>query len=397
MSIADAAADAGGWIGPAPSRSQTLAALAVGCVGVMVAGLQPVLLGGLQAAGRITAVELGHAATLELLALGLGAGLSGTLFERRPLRPVAAAAAAVYVLANLLTLVARGEALTLVRGLAGLPGGVMIWVVTELIVRSPTPTRWAGLYLAAQTLGQLAVASALAVLGPTSTMVAPGAMAALGVGALAAAFALPRGFPPLTREPTASGLPPARGWAVLLAMVLVNACIVGAWVYLEPLGAQARTPHAVVALATPVSLAMQILGAGCATVLAGRTPWLPALTGAVLVLIGATLALALLPGPGAFLALQGVFGFAWLFVLPYFVPLAIEADPTRRTALLGNAANLVGSALGPLAASMLVGDRDARAALHLCAGFAAVGLALIIGLHVTGGERRPRLRPTHTR
>ena len=49
-----------------------------------------------------------------------------------------------------------------------------------------------------------------------------------------------------------------------------------------------------------------------------------------------------------FLALQAVFGFAWLFLLPYFMPFAIEADATRRTALLGNAANLVGGGARPI-------------------------------------------------
>ncbi|CAN5291531.1 MFS transporter [soil metagenome] len=384
VELSASAPEPGGWIGAAPSRTQVLAALVVGCVGVLVAGLQPVLLGSLQAAGRITAAELGHAATLELLALGLGAGLSGTLLEGRRLKPVVIAAGLIYALANVMTLGVRGEMLTLVRGLAGLPGGVMIWVATEMIVRSPTPTRWAGIYLAVQTLAQLAVASALALFGPTSTTIAPLSMAALGGVALLAAFALPRAFEPLEREPTASGLPPPRGWAVLTAVVLVNACIVGAWVYLEPLGAQAKIPHAVVALATPLSLAMQILGAGCAVVLAGRIPWFGALAVAAVVLIAATLGLSLLPGAMPFLLLQAVFGFVWLFILPYFVPLAIEADPTRRTALLGNAANLIGSAAGPLAASMLVGDSDARAALHLCAGFAFAGLVLIIGLHLTG-------------
>ena len=167
--------------GGALSRPEVLAGFTVGCVGVMVAGLQPVLLGSLHAAGRITAAGLGHAATVELLALGLGAGLAATLLERAPLRPIVMAAGLLYAVANLLTLSAGGEALTIVRGLAGLPGGVMIWVVTEMIVRAPNPTRWAGIYLAVQTLAQFGVASALAAFAPTSTAVAPACMAVLGV------------------------------------------------------------------------------------------------------------------------------------------------------------------------------------------------------------------------
>ena len=64
----------GAWIGAPPTPGQVASALVVGVVGIMVAGLQPVLLGSLQAAGCITAAGLGHAATAELLALGAGAG-----------------------------------------------------------------------------------------------------------------------------------------------------------------------------------------------------------------------------------------------------------------------------------------------------------------------------------
>ena len=44
------------------------------------------LLGNLEAAGRLTDAELGHAAMAELLALGLGVGVGGPLLEGRPLR-----------------------------------------------------------------------------------------------------------------------------------------------------------------------------------------------------------------------------------------------------------------------------------------------------------------------
>jgi hypothetical protein len=96
----------------------------------------------------------------------------------------------------------------------------------------------------------------------------------------------------------------------------------------------------------------------------------------------ATFGLSMLPGALGFLALETAFGFAWLFLLPFLTPLAIEVDPTRRTALLGPAANLIGAALGPLAASLLVGESNARAALHLCTAFGLAGVVLIFGLHL---------------
>lgn len=378
------------WLGARPDRVQVASAFAIGIVGIVVAGLQPMLLGALQASGRITNTQIGHAATLELLMLGIGAGVAGGLLERLPLRLVALAAALVYVAANLATLGAHNEGVTLVRGLAGLPGGVMIWVVTCVIVRSPAPARWAGAYLALQTLAQLAVAALLARAAPNRPEGAPLAMAALGLLAGAVAAGLPHKLDPLPREETASGLPPAQGWVVLASAALLQACVIGTWVYLEPLGAQAHLSSAVVALATPLCLGAQVVGASCAAAAATRLPWFTTLVVAGLGVAAAVLALSTLPAAAGFLALQTVFGFLWLFFMPFLTPLAIEADPTRRTAVLGPAATLMGAALGPLGASLLVGDNNAQAALHLCVGFALAGVALIFGLHLL---RRRGLSP----
>ena len=62
--------------------------------------------------------------------------------------------------------------------------------------------------------------------------------------------------------------------------------------------------------------------------------------------------------PSAFLYLltSGVFGFLWMFSLPFFVPMVIAADPTRRAALLVGGAELTGGSLGPLLASFVVTD-----------------------------------------
>lgn len=51
------------WIGARPTAFQLGVILLVGVGGVMIAGLQPLLLGALLQEGRITAAQLGHAAT----------------------------------------------------------------------------------------------------------------------------------------------------------------------------------------------------------------------------------------------------------------------------------------------------------------------------------------------
>ena len=62
-----------GWIGPRPSNLEIFAVMFVGVAGIMIAGLQPLLLGTLSHEGKITANQLGQAATAELLTLGLAA------------------------------------------------------------------------------------------------------------------------------------------------------------------------------------------------------------------------------------------------------------------------------------------------------------------------------------
>src|SRR5258708_7868322 len=88
---ADAAADpaaAPQWIGSAPSAGQSAAVMFVGIVGIMIAGLQPQLLGALEREGRLQAAQLGHAATAELLTMGLAVGFAGAWLKPRRLRVI---------------------------------------------------------------------------------------------------------------------------------------------------------------------------------------------------------------------------------------------------------------------------------------------------------------------
>ena len=57
------------------SRRDATISLSVGVVALLIAGLQPVILGGLEREGRLTSSQIGLAATVELLALGLACGL----------------------------------------------------------------------------------------------------------------------------------------------------------------------------------------------------------------------------------------------------------------------------------------------------------------------------------
>ena len=385
-----------GWIGERPTPVQFGAILLVGVCGVLIAGLQPLLLGTLAQEGRITANQLGHAATAELLLMGTACAYAGARWKAERLRAIGVVASLLLAALNLLTLRTNGEMVTLVRALAGIPSGIMIWITIAMITRSPTPERWSGIYLTLQTLAQFVIAAAL------TTWVAPfyganGGFVALAVVCAvtaAVAFVLPDHFAPLIASANASGLPgssplpqgevgrsPGEGWLALAAIFLFLAFIVGVWVYAEPLSRQAGHAPSVAGVAVSASLAFQVLGGATATLLAGRLRWFPTILVCSLLNVGCLLSFAALPGESVFIATSAAFGFLWLFVLPFLVPMVIAADPTRRAAVLVGGAELLGASLGPLLVSFIVTDSDARGAIAFGAGALVLALLIAAVLH----------------
>src|SRR5262249_39663550 len=84
-----------GGIGERPTTLQLGVILLVGVCGVMIAGLQPLLLGTLAQEGRITAAQLGHAATAELLLMGLASAYAGARWKAERLRAIGVISALV--------------------------------------------------------------------------------------------------------------------------------------------------------------------------------------------------------------------------------------------------------------------------------------------------------------
>ncbi len=366
------------WIGGRPTAIQLGVILLVGVCGVMIAGLQPLLLGTLAQEGRITVAQLGHAATAELLLMGLASAYAGARWKTEHLRAIGSISALALAALNVATVWANGETVTLIRAFAGVPSGILIWITIAMIARSPTPERWAGIYLTIQTLAQFLLAAALTawVISRTGANGGFVALAVLCVVSALAALLLPNRFAPLVADSVSGNRPSARGFVALAATFLWMAFIVGVWVYAEPLSRQAGHAPTVVGVAVSLSLACQVLGGATATLLAGRVRWFPALVFCALVNVGCLLAFAALPGESLYLLTSAVFGFLWMFSLPFLVPMVIAADPTRRAAVLVGGAELAGGSLGPLFASFVVTDADVRGSL----GFGAIALAVTVAI-----------------
>ena len=385
-----AAIDTPGWIGPRPSGLHAVAVMYIGVFGFMIAGVQPLLLGALQQEGRLTAAQLGHAATAELLTMGVAAGLAGGLLKGDHLRWIGVIAGLSLALLDIVTTRASGEALTAIRALAGLPSGILMWITIGMITRAPRPERWSGAYLTVQTLAQFLLSLALTGIVVAHYGANGGFWVLAGLGGLAGLSALagPARYAPLAHADAPGGLPSVRGWVALAACFLFLAFIVAVWVYAEPLSHQAGHPPQIFGYAVSLSLICQVAGGAAATMLAGRLPWFWTLLTCAIVDLAILALLASLPGPVTFLVASGVFGFIWLFVLPFLVPMVIEADPTRRAAMLLAGAQLLGGSLGPLMASLVVTDTDARGAIAFGAAGLVAAMAIVTALHLRPATER---------
>jgi hypothetical protein len=379
----------GAWIGPRPTGLQIAAIVFVGTIGILIPGVQPIVLGALLAEQHITLAQLGYAASIELLCMGLAAALAAALLAPVRLRAIAGVASLVLAAGNWLTPHVMGETVTAVRALMGAAGGLLIWVTACMIARSANPERWAGIYLTVQTLAQF-IFAALMTSWIEPSHAAQGDFVLLAVAGLVSgivSLGLPAAFHALPKVPGEGAgsfvMPPPRGLAALAANCLLLMFIISIWVYYDPIARQAGLSTQISDTAVSVSLAFQVLGGTAATVFASRLKWFP-----VLVVSGAVdfLLVALLgthPSAFLFLADAAAFGFLWLFVLPFMVPMTIEADPSRRSAVLISGVGLLGASLGPTLVSLIISPGDTQGALWFGAGCLVLTLAIASVLRFT--------------
>lgn len=85
-----------------------------------------------------------------------------------------------------------------------------------------------------------------------------------------------------------------------------------------------------------------------------------------------------------------VMGFILLFVVPYQIRLAITADETRTAVLLVPAAQLLGLAIGPIGASLLIDGKDFRPVPEFAAASAVASVALLVLFILVSRRRRAR-------
>ena len=385
-----------GWIGARPSATAITAMLLIGTMGMMICGVQPVLLGALLAERRLSAAELGWATTAEFLTLGVAILVVGAALKPQGLRLKVALAAIVTIAADVLVAGQAGTAVVVNRGVTGLAEGVLVWCTVAMIARSSAPARWSGIFLTAQGLTQLLFAAAVPVL-VTPTLGANGGfyvMAATGLLALLACPFIPNSLAdlPKTAPDSGGGMYTPAALASVVSVFLIAAFSIGLFAYLAPLAAQAKISGQGLGLIVSVVLATSVAGSTLAAVVANRVTYFSTFVVCLIVNAIVLAVLAKLPGLWTFTIAAGVYGFFWLFFLPFQLPFVIESDPTRRIAVIVPGAQLLGGSAGPLLCSFFVTDAEARGSLAVCAACFGVAFVISVALHVNHLRKARGLR-----
>ena len=389
MDSKNSAHSQGDWLVGNPTRGQLAAALWIGSVGLLILGLQPVLLGALFTQGHVTGDELALVATAELITIGLGSATVAMALSARNMRWKSAVLLLLLALANLWTYAAGANMLIAARAVAGFAEGGLVAVATELIARSRRAERIGGYFVSLQTLAQCVLALLLALVVIPAYGAGGGfvTLAVVCLLSLAVARNVADDYADLPKEEHFANVLTPGAITALLSIFCYFMFFGSVWAFLEPLGAQYGIDGRTVGLIVSASLAAQILGAMTATVFEARIDYRLAITGVGIVAVIACLVLAGGPALTTFWIAALAMGFILLFVVPYQIRLAITADETRTTALLVPAAQLFGLAFGPVAASLLIREGDFRGVPQFAAASVVASVALL-GLFVALSRRR---------
>jgi MFS family permease len=377
--------------GPAFTPVQAGATIAVGVIALVLAGVQALLLGAMVDEHRLSAPDIGLSAMLEALSMGATTFIVGVVVPPKRLRLICIVAALALTVCDFATSRASGTSVLAIRAIAGLPEGVLFWITIAMIARTLTPERWAGVFITMITLAQFAASSA------TGAVILPryGAsggfvfMAATCLLAVPVGFFLPHEYGPLPDADGASFPLPFRGWVSLAAILMLTAAWGAVGIYLVPLAHQAGHGLGVASLSNSLSLAAQVAGGALAVAVAGRVKYFPVLAFGGVVYLAVFTVYGFASPAALFVGATTLLGFVGVFTNPFFVPMTIDADPSRRTAVQNGAAQILGGALGPFLASRAVSDANARGSLVLGGALVVIGTGLVGWLRLTHRNARP--------
>lgn len=349
--------------------------------------MAPAIAAQLASQWQLSPTQIGDLFSAELGAMSLATLPAIWWLKHVDWRRAALCSALLFIVANLLSMLAHDYSLLLIaRFCSALAGGSLMIICLASAAASPRPSRTYGFWV----MGQL-------VLGAIGLSLLPMLFERYGLGACYLLMALLMGlclplarcFPagaPHRADNAAAAPAISRGKAVLgiLGILTFYISLSGVWTFIGAIGSQsglsAQASGDILAIAT----LMGIVGALCATLCGDRLPR------SILLLLGyglmAASVLLLLGQPqlARFALAALAFKFTWTFILPLILARMAQMDRSGR---LMNASNLVisaGLAIGPTLAGRLIESSGGfQQLLWAGAAITLVSLALVLGCRPT--------------
>jgi hypothetical protein len=350
-----------------------------------------VVLGALVTEHRLTNEGIGWASTVEFLTIGIGIGVAAATLKPRRLKMLALTGAVITGFADLAMLNESGTVILINRAVSGFGEALLIWMTGCMVARSSSPVRWAAIFVTIQNLSQLAFTSIV----PVTLIAKHGAnggfiaLAATAGASLVAVPFLPREMADLpgSEHHYLAALKNPYSLFVLLSVFLIAAFSIGLFVYLAPLAIQSGLTTVQLGFVVSAALVGSNIGSTIAIFVA-RIPYYPVFAVSLVANILILATLFVLPGFWVFTSAAFVFSIFWLFFLPYQMPMAIEADPTRQIAVMLPGAQLLGGAAGPFLCSFAVSETESRGSLIVVGICFAVAFAISTVLHLRRRSNR---------
>ena len=351
-----------------PVTRRTLATtILIGACALLVLGVHPILLGAMVEEGRIAEAQVGSLVTIEMIAIVVGSLAGIWLLRKMGPRMVIGGAGLVLTAMNLFMTEQSGMAI-----IADNDGEQQIYRIGEEV--SP------GVTLSALEFDHVVLSRGgsreLLYLGSSRTGTALLVLAMVGGLATLSALSLPRELKPAPSDGKRGAITPASLTALVGAGLFLGA-IVSVWSYFGLWLLGNGYPPTFEGTAISLCLVAQVVGALTAAQFGERLPNRPTIIACALAAaVSAMLFLTVGDDSVAILAVSVVFGFFWLFTLPFFAGWLIEIDPSRRAVLYITAFQLGGAALLPSLAGIAVGRFSVDAAMVFSAGVFLVLAAL---------------------
>ncbi|MDP9535812.1 MFS transporter [Pseudomonas protegens] len=373
----------------APATRQPLGLLAAivlfAAITPAVLLMAPAIAAQLASQWHLSPTQIGDLFSAELGAMSLATLPAIWWLKHIDWRRAALCSAVLFIVANLLSMLAHDYSLLLMaRFGSALAGGSLMIICLASAAASPSPSRAYGFWV----MGQL-------VLGAVGLSLLPMLFQRFGLGAcylilallMTLCLPLARCFPtgaahahPASDAPKAPAISWLKASLGILGILTFYISLSGVWTFIGAIGSQsglsAQTNGDILAIAT----LMGIVGALCATLFGDRLPRSALLLLGYGLMAGSVLALLGQPQLARFALAALVFKFTWTFILPLILARMAEMDRSGR---LMNASNLVisaGLAVGPTLAGRLIESSGGFQGLLLGgAVITLLSLALVLG------------------